>query len=730
MIYPTELTQTYEIYEQIGAGGGGTVYRARHKRLQKTVVIKKLKGTATTSVQDCRTEVDILKNLRHSYLPQVIDFIDSAEGIFTVMDYIPGKSLQNMLEEGYCFKEKEVLKYTKQLCEVLDYLHSENQGKPSIIHGDIKPDNIMITPEGNVCLIDFNISGMLEGKGAITYGYTPGFSAPEQVAAFHKLKQQMQKSGGQKQPEVNMGNEDEKTELLAADSEETVLLSSEDSDRTVLLSSEESDETVLLQSGEEDRTVLLQPGAEVQKPEVKISDKSISMAAKKPEGIRIDKRSDVYSLGATIYTLLTGKWYDFTDKQAEAPDISDGFFVILRKALESTPGKRYQDAGQMLKAVLEVHKKDRRYKRLVARQILTILCFMICGGASVVAAYKGFLSEKAEWAQSCYSEAVIMYEQGNYEETLSLLIKEALANEDIYDRGTIGNLYYMAAECFFELEEFEAAVSYYEKAVLYNADSAEYYCNYAIALVRLGKEQEASYIIETAKKKGVVAEHLYLMQGELFAMQRNVSQATEQLELCIQSTNDAYVLARAYMVYSDLFAREDNYLQNEELLQSNVMILEQAIEVLHAAYLPMALERLIEAEGALFDLTKNSTYAEAAVAYALQMKELGWDTFEVYINLGMSYGNLTQYEEGKKAYLECLDKFGENYIVYKKLAFLELEEQNAAGVEQRNYGQFAIYYLRAMELFEKTGKQKDQDMELALLEENYKALTSGGWLQK
>ena len=95
MDYPIELTRSYEIYEQIGAGGGGTVFKGMHKGMRKDVVIKKLKGTASTSIQDCRTEVDILKNLRHSYLPQVIDFIESSEGIFTVMDFIPGKSLQN-----------------------------------------------------------------------------------------------------------------------------------------------------------------------------------------------------------------------------------------------------------------------------------------------------------------------------------------------------------------------------------------------------------------------------------------------------------------------------------------------------------------------------------------------------------------------------------------------------------------------------------------------------------
>ena len=67
MGYPAELTATYDIYQKIGEGGGGEVYIAVHKRLQKTVVLKKIKSTV--SIKDCRTEVDILKNLRHSYLP-------------------------------------------------------------------------------------------------------------------------------------------------------------------------------------------------------------------------------------------------------------------------------------------------------------------------------------------------------------------------------------------------------------------------------------------------------------------------------------------------------------------------------------------------------------------------------------------------------------------------------------------------------------------------------------
>ena len=181
MNLPEEITQTYIIDKAIGEGGAGVVYLATHTRLKKKVVLKKIKGAISTDFVNSRAEVDILKNLRHSYLPQVIDFIESSEGIFTVMDYIDGESLQAKLDRGYRFTEKEVRKYFEQICEAVRYLHSQN---PPIIHGDIKPDNIMITKEGNVCLIDFNISGFLSGSGLKATGYTPGYSSPEQMAAF------------------------------------------------------------------------------------------------------------------------------------------------------------------------------------------------------------------------------------------------------------------------------------------------------------------------------------------------------------------------------------------------------------------------------------------------------------------------------------------------------------------------------------------------------------------
>ena len=123
-----------------------------------------------------RGEADILKQLRHTYLPQVYDFLEVGNDVYTVMDYIPGENLQYYIDHNYTFPEETILLWMRELCEVLDYLHTR---KPRILHSDIKPANIMVTPEGDICLIDFNISL----DGSVTQevqGLSRRYASPEQ----------------------------------------------------------------------------------------------------------------------------------------------------------------------------------------------------------------------------------------------------------------------------------------------------------------------------------------------------------------------------------------------------------------------------------------------------------------------------------------------------------------------------------------------------------------------
>lgn len=176
MFYGGEiLDNTYQIIEEIGTGGTGIIYKAYHLRLEKYVVVKKLKNAAV-SRDKIRVEVDILKRLHHTCLPQVYDFLETGGQVYTIMDYIEGEDLQHYLDAGVVFEEKQLIFWFRQLCDVLQYLHSR---VPPILHSDIKPGNIMITPEGNVCLIDFNIS--LGGDiDADILGLSKWYAAPEQ----------------------------------------------------------------------------------------------------------------------------------------------------------------------------------------------------------------------------------------------------------------------------------------------------------------------------------------------------------------------------------------------------------------------------------------------------------------------------------------------------------------------------------------------------------------------
>lgn len=173
MPYPGQiLGGVYQIIDEIGKGGVGVIYRAYHLNLQKYVVVKKIKDNYV-GILEARGEVDILKSLHHSNLPQVYDFLQINQEIYTVMDYIDGHDLKYYIDHGYRFEESTLWNWLRQLCDVLEYLH-----KRGVLHLDIKPANIMLTEDGNIYLIDFNIS--LSGETDTLSGISQYYASPEQ----------------------------------------------------------------------------------------------------------------------------------------------------------------------------------------------------------------------------------------------------------------------------------------------------------------------------------------------------------------------------------------------------------------------------------------------------------------------------------------------------------------------------------------------------------------------
>jgi serine/threonine protein kinase/Tol biopolymer transport system component len=175
------LHKRYRIVEILGQGGMGSVYRAVDENLGVDVAVKENLFTTDEYARQFRLEAVILANLRHPNLPRVTDhFVIGDQGQYLVMDYIEGEDLRQRMERQGNITEDEAILLGAAICDALMYLHTR---KPPILHRDIKPGNVKITPDGHIFLVDFGLAKVLHGSQATTTGaraMTPGYSPPEQ----------------------------------------------------------------------------------------------------------------------------------------------------------------------------------------------------------------------------------------------------------------------------------------------------------------------------------------------------------------------------------------------------------------------------------------------------------------------------------------------------------------------------------------------------------------------
>lgn len=185
----TVLFSRYGLVKLLGAGGFGAVYLADDSRIQgRRVAVKENFDTSPGARRQFEREAQLLACLNHPQLVGVTNYFAlPSEELFLVMDYVKGESLGEVLDRSGRLPEKQAVEYVKQVCEVLEYMHTwvdptTGQRAP-IIHRDIKPDNLKLTPQGKVVVIDLGIAKVYDPKRPTTVGakgVAPGFSPPEQ----------------------------------------------------------------------------------------------------------------------------------------------------------------------------------------------------------------------------------------------------------------------------------------------------------------------------------------------------------------------------------------------------------------------------------------------------------------------------------------------------------------------------------------------------------------------
>jgi tetratricopeptide (TPR) repeat protein/predicted Ser/Thr protein kinase len=178
----------YLVTEQIGAGGMGVVYRARDQRLNRDVALKVLPPAILGDEAPrklFRKEALALAKLNHPNIGTVYDFDTQHDIDFLVMEYIPGETLGQRLTRGP-LSEKEWVAISLQIAAALEEAHEHG-----IVHQDLKPGNIMVTPKGQAKVLDFGLARLLEADAsaeltATSSSHTDGagtlpYMAPEQL---------------------------------------------------------------------------------------------------------------------------------------------------------------------------------------------------------------------------------------------------------------------------------------------------------------------------------------------------------------------------------------------------------------------------------------------------------------------------------------------------------------------------------------------------------------------
>ncbi|MFR2217544.1 MAG: protein kinase domain-containing protein [Faecalibacterium prausnitzii] len=686
--WAADLGSGYSAIRPLGEGGMGTLYRAHKDSLDVDVVIKRVKQKFKGRMDE-RAEANILKTLKHKYLPRIYDVIESPSGyVYTIMDMIPGENMQNYVKTHGPVSQKLAYRWACQLCEVIAYLHSQ---VPPILHCDIKPSNIMITPADDICVIDFNTS-LVFSKGVLAIGATPGYAAPEQYT----------RPGA------------------SPDTIETVPL----------------EETMPLR-GYKDAFAYQNVRSNKDPSGRGVSNSVTAAQATNAGGYgTISKRTDVYGIGATLYYAITGQQPGHSLKDVRPITsyklkFSRSFLLIIARAMMKRQEERFCDAQEMLRALQDIHAIDGRYKKVVHSQRVVAAVSLVLAvsgtlailfgvqriGVERYAAYDALVrkgrtaademrfdeaEQDLQQAIAIYDDqleayveqAVLLYRQGKYQECIDAVETTQSRELKYYSRQSVANLYNVAAEAYYELESYESAATMYQKAIGYSPDILSYYQGEATALIQLGDYSGADEVLAEMAKAVPDAEQsgaYQVVQSELLRKQGDLPDALDAARKAIGSADGNDQLARAYRLAASIC--EDI---GDSMLSEEINLLNQGIEQLPDGYYNALAGQLASAYIRQAEATGNPGYQKDALRTYQQLEKNGNTTLEVRLNIAMLQYQLHDFSKAMEM-LQALKKdYPKDYRVYKWLAFVqgELDLQNGA-----SYTKTLGYYETAAELY-------------------------------
>lgn len=172
------IDSKYEILKLLNTGGmNSAIYLALDKKLNRQWAIKKVRKSSSQTTSMLMAEASIMKNLDHPMLPRIVSIEEDPKFFYIIMDFVQGENLKTVVTSSGPQAQDTVVSWGVKLCDVLTYLHGKG-----IVYRDMKPANIMLSPDGNIKLIDFGIAREYKENASedTTALGTEGYAAPEQ----------------------------------------------------------------------------------------------------------------------------------------------------------------------------------------------------------------------------------------------------------------------------------------------------------------------------------------------------------------------------------------------------------------------------------------------------------------------------------------------------------------------------------------------------------------------
>ena len=614
---------TYQVVKQIGRGGSGLVFLAYHRNLRKYVVIKRVQ-TNLANLETLRAETDILKNLRHRSIPQVFDFLVSDGEVFTVMEYMEGTSFDQLPAGGKQLSETQLLRMLLQLADVLSYIHRH---RPAVIHSDIKPDNLILGPDGYICLIDFNIS-VSTGVSNSLSGYSMHFASPEQMNMIREM------SYG-RNPQTRL---DARTDIYSTGA-------------------------------------LFYYLATGLYPDTRCSPSN-------PGGTAGNAPQKRVLAGGAVYGGLPDASVFYQDLRAFG--FSDAFCRVIARCLESDRNQRYADGSKLYAAVRHLHRQDKRFRRyILLRAGSWILTAMLIGSGiwllmegahqKVLDIYTRDLQaftaaqERGDTAAAAESSAALLSEK-QFQKIL-----EGRPQDRVILLQCLGDEAYAKKQYAESWKYYEEALQTAKAASL---ETSRCYRDYAIASIMDGKYIQAQDALNEARASanGISDPDNALVQAYLMIQRKDEGNDPEGcIALCesiLQMNADADQKARACVLAADAcLEREDtdSGKTDEERIKWLSLAVQYSGETRYQRMLASAY--MEQADDSRRSESQRKSSAQKALECYERITELPYSLPDDWISRVVVMQYIGEFEESKQILRQKMQEYPDDYRFPMYMAF-------------------------------------------------------------